>query len=1722
MLEKLAGDDFGEVPNEDELTRRWRIVENAFGEGVGGPAGIGDLAPAQKWQLICVYDQQQARQRAEQGAGLDDDDRGGGMFASMLSDDDDLQHFLLSPARWLDRLRDQHAGQLPLSVAGDLKLQLKASSGAWLSEFYELGGLRLLVERLADLASMDTRRDHELLLQSELLKCLKAAVNHRVGIEAMTCDPALVPALALNLSSEDVYVATQVLELLAVIMVDGRDGHRSILDAMDYFKLVRGERVRFASLVQVLWDDAVDLSFKRDVLLFLNTIINSSLDVEERIETRSDMVYAGVLDAFEKLKESEEQDLAKRAQEKKAKKDAKARAKKAEAEAGATSGNEEEKGKQEEDEEESDGDDDDDDDDDDDLMSDERYEVEMQMQLFETVMHSDNGDALYSLSTGPGGGSATEVSLAEPAQLFEALRSTATEFDCGPFFLSTLQHLMLIPAYDQLGKHMWARVESLVHATVLPPEEHASEVTLENMRSMLGWKERLEELSQDAAEKASTAENLSGAVGRLESKLSEAKAVAAAQRTALEMSQAQRKVQVETLEKELKSRGLAVPVCPPPPGNGTSADSVDQFIASLNQGGDGGASVDGMFGKEGVAAAAAAAAMSSGGEEVGELRREVAKLRETLAAYEAGGKKIGDSEVEDGDEVQPEPPVVLLKDDPKLGKYFKMLSMHLPKPAVLMKMQADGIDPKILDMDPDQPSPNQPPKLEKKKKLKKPKPLLLLKDDPKLGKYFKMLSMHLPKPAVLMKMKADRIDSKILDMDPDQPSPNQPSSDDEDERTDPGVETTTVAAVTLKDDPKYAKYFKMLSMHLPKPAVSMKMKADGIDPKILEMDPEGPSPNQPHGNKTVNPETDEPRVVVILKDDPKYAKYFKMLSMHLPKPAVAMKMSVEALDPKILDMDPEGPSPSSGDSGCAGSGGAGANHIFKTVAAAPHSQVPVVLLGDDPKYAAYFKLLREGKPPGEVAATMQQDGLGKKVYVLELDPNQPTISPPPPQRTGGGFAIPPPPPKYPKKLSQAPPVPMRALFWQRIVGEELEETVWCSLSDRGIELDLDALVGLFPKDKPKADASPDNKSNAGAEGGDGGEEGLEGSDGASAKKKKALADAAAKKKKATQTNLLDPKVLQNVGIALAKFRLPTRDIKNAILAMDDQVLSLDMIRSLHSLRPSSEDRSTLSEFSGDPLGLGRVEQFFLAIMEIPRYDSRLECFIFKLRFWKDADELQKSLDVVRQATLEMLQCKKLFRILEVVLRLGNFLNGGTARGGLYGFKLDALLKLATIKSVDSKLTLMHFLADWCHFNDPPLLTVGSDLEVAGTVAMRHPLTVWSAAFKKVEGKVSLLDTELEASRTAAAGNSLVEGDQFEGAMTNFHAEALKRVEGMQKDFESVEKGFTSMVEKFGEDPASVGCGEFFGDIVAEFLALFSKAHSENERRRAVAEKARKKVEVSAKRAEQKKAKLSALDKLDSAAEKLLKGGGSKQGKGGVRLLRGSSRRGSLSPAAMTGLPANDGSNSGGGDGSNKHLADDIFTRMKNMQQQQKGGRSVGDTEDDTSASEKLKPRTLNQAGGGGGTANPDNGNGNSSGPPSSGMDSSTATTATRKQSGAATERRSTSNAKANAQLEQMMTRLGNGNGERTTSRGGKQQQQQQPPKSSGGGGAPTPPVADGKSASSASAGGGGRGGAKSGGSKKVSTAGTTPVELSSSGGANGNGAGVAARKSTGARPVESL
>ncbi|GAB5358842.1 hypothetical protein AAMO2058_000493700 [Amorphochlora amoebiformis] len=59
----------------------------------------------------------------------------------------------------------------------------------------------------------------------------------------------------------------------------------------------------------------------------------------------------------------------------------------------------------------------------------------------------------------------------------------------------------------------------------------------------------------------------------------------------------------------------------------------------------------------------------------------------------------------------------------------------------------------------------------------------------------------------------------------------------------PGIKAPAPVAVgpKLKDDPRFVKYFRMLSLGVPLPVVQMKVKSEGFSEKILELDPEGPA-----------------------------------------------------------------------------------------------------------------------------------------------------------------------------------------------------------------------------------------------------------------------------------------------------------------------------------------------------------------------------------------------------------------------------------------------------------------------------------------------------------------------------------------------------------------------------------------------------------------------------------------------------------------------------------------------------------------------------------------------------------------------------------------------------------------------------------------------------------------------------------------------------------------
>jgi len=75
------------------------------------------------------------------------------------------------------------------------------------------------------------------------------------------------------------------------------------------------------------------------------------------------------------------------------------------------------------------------------------------------------------------------------------------------------------------------------------------------------------------------------------------------------------------------------------------------------------------------------------------------------------------------------------------------------------------------------------------------------------------------------------------------------------------------------------------------------------------------------------------------------------------------------------------------------------------------------------------------------------------------------------------------------------------------------------------------------------------------------------------KKKEEDPNAAAAKKPAKEslTTFVDAKRLQNIGIFLQTFKLPHREIKEAILMLDDNVLTLENTQKLVANLPEAEE-----------------------------------------------------------------------------------------------------------------------------------------------------------------------------------------------------------------------------------------------------------------------------------------------------------------------------------------------------------------------------------------------------------------------------------------------------------------------------------------------------------------------------------------------------------------------
>jgi len=410
----------------------------------------------------------------------------------------------------------------------------------------------------------------------------------------------------------------------------------------------------------------------------------------------------------------------------------------------------------------------------------------------------------------------------------------------------------------------------------------------------------------------------------------------------------------------------------------------------------------------------------------------------------------------------------------------------------------------------------------------------------------------------------------------------------------------------------------------------------------------------------------------------------------------------------------------------------------------------------------------------------------------------PGAPPPPP---GGG---PPPPPPPPGSLGIASIVAaqkvakavrkLKMLHWDKLQPHSVQGTVW---EDAGTVdgLDLGELDSLFALEDPNAK-----------------------------KKKKPVDDG-----KPKAVSLIDSKRSLNISIQLAGIRMPFKDIKRALLSMDDTVLGLDQLNILTLCVPTMDEVKLLKNYPGDKTMLATVEQYFLQVMAIPRLAQRISSLVFKNSAHANMQKVNSDYQLVSKAANDLKHCKHFVTVLEGILAVGNHLNGGTYRGQARGFRLETLLRLTDVKAVDRKTSLLHFVVKELQKTSPGVEFLSTELESVKLAASLHLDGTKEALGQIVSGLKQVNDEVLKAAGADPEQDTETSTeethDRFRDVMIPFADSADAHVVDAKRLATSADDAMKGVTEFFGEPFKADNAGRIFR-LVADFLVTFDKVQTD--------------------------------------------------------------------------------------------------------------------------------------------------------------------------------------------------------------------------------------------------------------------------------------------------------
>jgi hypothetical protein len=223
----------------------------------------------------------------------------------------------------------------------------------------------------------------------------------------------------------------------------------------------------------------------------------------------------------------------------------------------------------------------------------------------------------------------------------------------------------------------------------------------------------------------------------------------------------------------------------------------------------------------------------------------------------------------------------------------------------------------------------------------------------------------------------------------------------------------------------------------------------------------------------------------------------------------------------------------------------------------------------------------------------------------------------------------------------------------------------------------------------------------------------------------------------------------------------------------------------------------------------------------------LEAQLFLANFQERVNEISPKLQKVSRAIKEVRNSKKLLQFAEVVLAIGNFMNG--QKLGALGFKIDNLNKLIDTKTIDNQKTLLHYVVGLVERMHPEAVNLNKEFPTAEEAAK----IIWTGVVNDTAELKNAFN------KTVAATSQIKFSDDDPYHVLNSALEGCKeKVLDLSTRVDEVTKDFASL-EEYMKGSSDGTPEEFFGQL-AKFLENMQRVRSELELERVKKERTEQK------------------------------------------------------------------------------------------------------------------------------------------------------------------------------------------------------------------------------------------------------------------------------------------